>query len=54
MKCHVVEDLKKHFNMHRIAEEKLRKKLFDVEPHTEMFQAKASHEPTDDEATYDL
>ena len=50
MKCHVVEDLKKHFNTHGIAGEKIRKKLFDVEPHTaEMFKAKASHEPTDDE-----
>ena len=48
MKCHVVEDLKKHFNTHGIAGEKLHKKLFVQ--HVEMFPAKASIEPTDEES----
>jgi hypothetical protein len=51
MKCHVVEDLKKHFNTHGIAGEKLRKKL--VGQHAEMFAAKASTEPTDEEEDAD-
>ena len=51
MKCHVVEDLKKYFNTHGIAGEKLRKKLLNVgTEHTEMFPAKASAEPTEDES----
>ena len=50
MKCHVVEDLKKYFNTHAIAGEKLLKKLFNNEQHTEMFPAKASAEPTDEES----
>ena len=49
MKCLVVEDLKKHFNTHGIAGDKLHKKL--VGQHTDVFPAKASTEPTaeDDE-----
>ena len=47
MKCLVVEDLKKHFNTHGIAGDKLHKKL--VGQHAEMFPAKASTEPTDEE-----
>ena len=50
MKCHVVEDLKKLFNTHGIAGEKLRKKLFNIGQHTELFPAKASAEPTDEES----
>ena len=50
MKCHVVEDLKKHFNTHGIAGDKLRKKLLVGPKHTEMFPAKASAEPTEEES----
>jgi hypothetical protein len=51
MKCLVVEDLKKHFNTHGIAGDKLHKKL--VGQHAEMFPAKASTEPTDEEEADD-
>jgi hypothetical protein len=48
MKCHVVEDLKKYFNTHGIAGEKLSKKLLGQ--HADVFPAKASAEPSDEES----